>query len=82
MELPNKEQAEVFKILLDMALKAIFSLVVIGVYITIIYKFFSLKEWSQTIPLAGLEAFLTNTLYTAFKHYFPVNSEQKKIENE
>jgi uncharacterized membrane protein YagU involved in acid resistance len=71
MATPTKEQAEIYKIILDMVLKLIFSLVVIYVYLLIIYKFFSLKEWYQTFPLAGLEAFLTHTVYVAFKHYFP-----------
>lgn len=75
----TREQAKVYEILLNMGLKALFSIVVIGVYIYIIFKFFSLKDWSQTVPLAGLEAFLTHTVYVAFKHYFPNRDSNNEL---
>ena len=69
----TREQAKVYAIILDMILKAIFSIAVIVVFVGIIYCYFtySLKEWSQTVPLASLEAFLAGTMYVAFRHYFP-----------
>jgi|GEM_PF-3253433 len=81
MVTPSKEQAEVYRIILDMILKVIFSLVVIGVYIFIIVKFFTLKDWYLTFPLAGLEAFLTRTMYVAFKHYFPNKDGESNTES-
>ena len=68
---PKKENVEVYRIILDMIMKFIFSIVVIGVFVYIIIKFFTITEWSQTVPLAFLEAVLAGTLFVAFRHYFP-----------
>lgn len=72
----TKDQAETFEILMNMFLKATFSIVVIVILILTFCKLTKAKEWSETVPLATLEAILTNTVYRAFKHYFPVKKEE------
>ncbi|MGX7687165.1 hypothetical protein ACWA1C_08385 [Flectobacillus roseus] len=72
----TKEQAETYDILTNMALKAFFSVVVIGILITAFCYLVNRTEWSQTVPLAAIEILLTNTVYRAFKHYFPIKKEE------
>ncbi len=69
----SREQVEVYQIIFNMIMKAIFGLVVLGVFIYIIIMYFSLEDpkWAQTVPLASLEAILAGTLFVAYRHYFP-----------
>lgn len=67
----DKDQVLVYKIILNMVMKAIFGLVALGVFVYIVLEICSVREWSQTVPLAALDAILAGTLYKAFGHYFP-----------
>jgi hypothetical protein len=67
----DKDQVLVYKIILNMIMKALFGIVALGVFVYIVVQICSLREWSQTVPLTLLDTLLGGTLYRAFGHYFP-----------
>lgn len=68
----NKRQADVYTIISNMILKCIVTLVSLGVFIWILFKFFNTDcNWENKIPLAAIELILAGTLYKMFDHFFP-----------
>lgn len=68
----SKRQADVYKIIADIFLKCIITLVSLGVFIFILYEFFNTEcSWESKVPLGVLEALIAGTLYKMFDHFFP-----------
>ena len=63
----DKAQAEVIRLLVDVGVKLMLSVVTTIVFIVVTAKLIFDPSW----PVAVLESLLSATVYVMFKHYFP-----------
>ncbi|MEM5565710.1 hypothetical protein WNY78_11375 [Psychroserpens sp. AS72] len=68
----TERQAKVFKILVDIGLKAIFGIAALFAFFLILFYILNSQcDWQDKAVLASLEAILSYTVYKVFNHYFP-----------
>lgn len=72
----TKEKAMVYKIIVDLFWKSMFSLAILISFFVILYKIFGISDWKIVVPLSLVEIFLVNTMFRVFKHYFPIKEKK------
>jgi len=74
----TKEKAMVYKIIIDLFWKSMFSLAILISFFLILNKIFGISDWKIVAPLSFVEIFLANTMFRVFKHYFPIKENNTK----
>jgi|APHig6443717497_1056834.scaffolds.fasta_scaffold14166_3 hypothetical protein len=68
----TKRQADVYKLLTDMILKAIIALVLLFCFcIVLFYLITSEPTWQKTAPLGIIDGMMAATFYKLIGHFFP-----------
>ncbi|WP_288438138.1 hypothetical protein [uncultured Chryseobacterium sp.] len=68
----TKDQANVYKILTDIILKFILTIVFILAFCAVMYYLLKAEpQWAKTAPLATIELVLSGTVYKMVDHFYP-----------